>query len=130
MAAYSGRDGVIELSGNTIAEVKDFSITETSNTTPRTVLGDEYERVEPTTKAWSGSVNVFYDPTDSTGQALMSAGSKVSLTLYPVGDTSGLMELSGTVLINDFNVNTSNESLVEASFSFEGDGTLTKTLVA
>jgi hypothetical protein len=127
MAVYSGTNGFVTVGAVTIAETLSFSVNESSGTTPRTVLGDEYDRHIATTKSWSGSIKCFFDDTNTTGQGALLIGATVSLILYPIGNAAGRQRLSGSVIITGLAIgDVNNEGLVEVSFDFQGTGLLTR----
>jgi hypothetical protein len=129
MATYTGKDGIAKIGSNAVAEVRSFSVEETAETVDDTVMGDQWRTKKATLKSWSGSLECFWDPDDTNGQVALAVGSEVTLSLYPEGDESGGIYLTGTAIITGHPVNASLEGLVEASFNFEGSGPLTKETV-
>jgi hypothetical protein len=125
MATVDGNDGVVKVGSNTVAEVTDFSITETVQTKDDTAMGDPWMTKKPGFKSWSGSLTCHWDDTDTTGQGAMTAGSEVTLNLYPEGDTTGDYQLTGSAIITSVGVTNNKDGIVSRSFSFEGNGALT-----
>ena len=125
MAVHKGSEGVVKILTNTVAEVRDWSLEETAETIDSTQLSDSAKTFEVGTTSWSGSVNAFWDETDTNGQGAMSAGASVTLNLYPEGATSGDTFGSGTAIISSISKSGGIDGLVEASFSFQGSGALT-----
>ncbi len=125
MAVHKGSEGVVKILTNTVAEVRDWSLEETAETIDSTQLSDSAKTFEVGTTSWSGSVNAFWDETDTNGQVAMSAGASVTLNLYPEGATSGDTFGSGTAIISSISKSGGIDGLVEASFSFQGSGALT-----
>ena len=125
MAVHKGSEGVVKILTNTVAEVRDWSLEETAETIDSTQLSDAAKTFEVGTTSWSGSVNAFWDETDTNGQVAMSAGASVTLNLYPEGATSGDTYGSGTAIISSISKSGGIDGLVEASFSFQGTGALT-----
>lgn len=130
MAKIKGRDGTVKVGASTIAEIKDWSLEETASTDDGTTINDTHAQRDAGLISWSGSVNCFYDPSDTTGQDYLTAGSTVTLNLYPGGDTSGQEERTGTAIVTSVSTSGQNEGYVEASFSFEGSGVLARGTVA
>ena len=124
MAVHRGSEGVIKVASNTVAEVRDWSLEETAETIDSTELSDSAKTFEVGTTSWSGSLNAFWDETD-TAQTALSAGASVSLALYPEGAGSGDTYGSGTALLSSISKSAGIDGLVEASFSFQGTGALT-----
>ena len=125
MAVHKGSEGVVKILTNTVAEVRDWSLEETAETIDSTQLSDSAKTFEVGTTSWSGSVNAFWDETDTSGQGAMTAGASVTLNLYPEGATSGDTYGSGDAIISSISKSGGIDGLVEASFSFQGTGALT-----
>ena len=130
MANHKGSEGVVKIGTDTIAEVKDWSFDETADTTEDTVMGDAARTRKSTLTSASGSINAFWDETDTNGQAAMSAGSEVALKLYPEGATTGDTFYSVSALITSVSRSATFDGMVEASFSFESNGAVTAATVA
>jgi len=89
MANHKGSEGLVKIGSNTVAEVKDWSLSETADTIEDTTMGDVSRTRKPSLTTASGSLSCFWDETDSTGQIAMQAGSEVALKLYPEGAATG-----------------------------------------
>lgn len=125
MATFNGNAGVVKIGANTVAEVLDFSIDETANTVDDTVLGDSATTHLSGLNSWSGSINCYWDDTDTNGQVALTIGASVSLALLPEGATTGDAQYSGTVTITGISRAVANDSTVTQSFTFTGNGALT-----
>lgn len=125
MGTFDGNNGVVKVGSNTVAEVTDFSITETAQTKDDTAMGDTWKTMKPSFKSFSGSVTCHWDDTDATGQEALTVGAEVTLNLYPEGATTGDDEMSGSVIITSVGVTNSKDGLVTRTFNFEGNGALT-----
>jgi len=125
MANHTGIDGVIKISTNVVAEVRNWSITETADTIEDTTMNDTSRTYQVGLKSWNGSLTAFWDETDTNGQVAMSIGSSVSLDLYPEGATTGDAKYSGTVLITSIGVSVPTNGMVERTIGFQGTGALT-----
>ena len=79
--------------------------------------------------SFSGSIDVFWDETDTAGQGALTVGAEVTLNLYPEGDTAGDTYLSGAAIVTGRSVSSSFDGLVEMSISVQGNGALTQTTV-
>jgi len=122
MANHKGSEGVVKIGTDTIAEVKDWSFDETSDTT---TMGDAARTRQATLTSASGSLNCFWDETDTAGQVAMSAGSEVALKLYPEGATSGDTLYSVQAIITSVSRSATFDGMVESSFSWESNGAVT-----
>lgn len=130
MATHTGSEGSVKVGANAIAEIRSYSIEETADTTEDTTMGDSYRTHKTTLKSWSGSVDVFWDETDTTGQAALVVGSEVTANFYPEGSTSADTYLTGTAIVTSKSISASFDGMVEASISLQGTGALTTGVVA
>lgn len=131
MSNHHGTEGVVKIGANTIAEINDYELNTAASFAEDTVLGDTAKTFNSTAiTEWSGSFNAFWDETDTNGQMACTAGASVTLNLYPEGATAADTYYTGTALITGFSVKAAKgPNLVEASFTFQGTGVLTKTTV-
>lgn len=123
MATYLGQDGVVKIGANAIAEVKSFSVEETGESVEDTAQGDTWRTFKPGLKSFSGTIEAQFDDTDATGQSLLNIGDEPTLILFPMGDNEGI-KLTGNVVITGRSITSELESIVTASFSFQGNGEL------
>jgi len=130
MATHIGNSGSVKIGANVVAEVVDFSLSETANTADDTVIGDSYTSHIAGTLSWSGSISCYWDDTDATGQEAMTAGASVDVHLLPDGATTGDIDFNGSATIVGIERSTANDSIVTASFSFTGNGALTRSVLA
>ena len=130
MATFTGSDGVILVGSDQVAEVRSYSIDETMDTLEDTAMGDTSRTYKTSLKSFSGSADVFFDDTDTSGQGALTVGSEVTLNVQFEGNTSGDHKLSGTVLITGRTISASFDGMVEASISYQGTGALSETTVS
>lgn len=130
MATFSGSDGVILVGANQVAEIRSYSIDETMDTLEDTSMGDTSRTYKASLKTFSGSADVFFDDTDTTGQGALTVGSSVTLNVQMEGNTTGDHKLTGTALITGRTISASFDGLVEASITFQGTGALSETTVS
>jgi len=124
MATFTGKAGVVQTGSNALAEVRSYSITQTGDTTESTSMGDSAKTFEATLTEFSGSVDVFFDDTDTSGQVSLTIGSSFTLNLAPEGTSSGAYKLSGTAIVTDITRTAAHDGLVEMSIAFQGTGAL------
>jgi hypothetical protein len=129
MASHIGRDGIVKVGSNAVAEVKSFSIEETADTVETTKMTDTARTHAVTLTSFSGSVDCFWDETDTSGQGALTNGSSVTLNLYPEGDTTGDTYYTGTALVTGVSRSSSFDGMVEATISVQGTGALTSATV-
>ncbi|MGB0600254.1 MAG: hypothetical protein ACPGLY_26550 [Rubripirellula sp.] len=130
MATFSGSDGVILVGTDQVAEVRSYSIDETMDTLEDTSMGDTSRTYKTSLKSFSGSADVFFDDTDTSGQGALTVGTSATLNIQMEGNTSGDHKLSGTVLVTGRTITASFDGLVEASITFQGTGALTESTVS
>ena len=130
MANHKGSEGVVKVGANTVAEVRDWSLSETADTIEDTTMGDSARTRKAGLTSASGSITAYWDETDTTGQGAMTVGSEVTLNLYPEGATSGDTYATLSAIITEAGVSASFDGMVEATFSFEGNGAVTWGTVA
>ena len=130
MAVHKGSEGYVKVGSSTVAEVQNWSLTETAETIDTSSMGDTARSYVPSLTTASGSVAVRWDETDTSGQGAMTVGSEVTLNLYPEGSDSGDTYATLSAIITEAGVSGSFDGLVEASFSFTANGAVTWGTVA
>jgi predicted secreted protein len=129
MATHKGSEGTVKVGSNAVAEIKSYSIEESADTLEDTSMGDSARTYKPSLSNFSGSLDVFWDETDTNGQGALSIGSEVVLNVYPEGDTTGDTYYTGSAIVTGVSRSASFDGLVEASISVQGNGALTSTTV-
>ncbi len=129
MATHAGSEGTVKSGSNAIAEIRSYSLEETADTLEDTTMGDTSRTYLASLKTFSGSVDVFWDETDTTGQGSFDVGSSVTLAIYPEGDTAGDTYYSGSAIVTGKTITGSFDGMVEATFTLQGTGALTETTV-
>lgn len=126
MATHTGSEGTVKVGSNAIAEIRSYSISEVSDTVEDTALGDTARTYISTLTSFSGSLDVFWDETDTNGQVALSVGSTATLNVYPEGDSSGDNYYTGSIIVTGVDITASFDGMIEASISFQGNGALTR----
>jgi len=129
MATHKGSEGTVKSGANAIAEIRSYTITETADTLEDTTMGDASRTYLASLKTFSGSIECFWDETDTNGQLTLDPGATVTINVYPEGSSTGDKYYSGSVIITERSVTASFDGMVEASFSFQGTGALSETTV-
>jgi predicted secreted protein len=134
MAILTGNQGAIAIDDDTgtpqtVAEVRSYSIETTADTIENSKMGSATRSYVKGLSSFSGSADVYWDPTHFTDAdlnptvgAVGAANKIVTLTIYPVG--SGV-KWQGEVLVTGYSVTGSFDGLIEASISFQGTGAIT-----
>ena len=129
MATHKGSEGTVKSGANAIAEIRSYTITETADVLEDTSMGDSSRTYLASLKTFTGSIECFWDETDTNGQLTLDVGSTVTINIYPEGSTSGDTYYTGSVIITEKSVTASFDGMVEASFSFQGTGALSESTV-
>lgn len=129
MATHKGSEGTVKSGANAIAEIRSYTITQTADTIEDTVMGDSARTYLSSLTSFSGSIECYWDETDTNGQLTLDPGSTVTINVYPEGSSSGDTYYTGSVIITEKSITASFDGMVEASFSFQGTGALTETTV-
>ncbi len=130
MATHTGSEGTVRVgASNDILEIRSYSVEETADTVEDTSMGDSYRTHKTTLKAWTGTVDVFWDETDSTGQGALTVGSEVTVRFMPEGTGGGDAYLSGSAIVTGKTVSASFDGMVESTITLQGTGALTTTTV-
>ena len=129
MATHTGSEGTVKVGSNAIAEIRSFSIEETADTLEDTTMGDTARTYKSSLTSFSGSVDVLWDETDSSGQGALTIGASVTLNLYPEGDAASDTYLTGSAIVTGRSISSSYDGLVEMSITVQGNGALTTTTV-
>ena len=129
MAVHKGSEGTVKVGANAIAEIRSYSLEESADTLETTSMGDTARTYLPSLSTFSGSVDVYWDESDTTGQGALTIGAEITLNVYPEGDTSGDTYYTGSAIVTGVTRNGSFDGMVEASISVQGTGALTSATV-
>lgn len=130
MATHTGSEGTVKVGAtNSILEIRSYSVEETSDTAEDTSMGDGYRTFKTTLKAWTGSVDVFWDELDTTGQGALVVGSEVAVRFMPEGATAGDLYFTGNAIVTGKTVTGSFDGMVESTITLQGTGSLSAATV-
>ena len=130
MSTHKGSEGIVKVGSNSVAEIRSYSIEESADTLEDTSMGDSARTYKPSLTSFSGSLDVFWDETDTSGQGALSIGAEVTLNVYPEGVASGDTYYTGSAIVTGVSRTGAFDGLVEASISVQGNGALTESTVA
>ena len=132
MATHTGSEGTLKVDANTIAEIRSYSLEETADTVEDTSMGDSYRSFKTTLKGWSGSVDVFWDETDTLGQGGLVVGAEATINVFPEGASAGVSEkyYTGTAIVTGKTITGSFDGMVESTITLQGTGALTEATLA
>ena len=129
MATLTGNNGSVTVNGVSLAAVRSFSIEMTRDTVETTVMGQDTRAYINGLSSFSGSADIYFDPTEFDGAEATfnpTAGSvgagAVGVKLYIDENYSSTSDyaFTGNVIITGYTVNSSFDGMVEASISFQG----------
>lgn len=129
MATHAGKLGKVYVGTDQVAEVRNFSIDETADTSEDTSMGDDWKTHLVTLKSWTAACDCWWDETDTNGQQALTTGASVTLNLYPEGNASGATYYTGTATVTSSGRSQALDGVVEQKFQFTGNGALTKSTV-
>ena len=110
-----------------LGEVRSFSIETSLGTIDVSTLATDWKKYLVGQAGWSGSLECFYDPTDSAQADLVNkarAGTLCTVTVQPLGAGVGKTQLSGTCYVTSMSISGATEDAVGLSISFQGTGEL------
>jgi hypothetical protein len=128
MATHTGSEGTIKIGSDTLGEIRSYTLESTGEVIEDTSMGDSARSYKAGLTTFTGSLEVFFDETD-TAQGNLDAGSSVTLEVYPEGATTGDTYYTGTAIVTGRTVTASFDGMVEMSISVQGSGGLTETTV-
>jgi predicted secreted protein len=128
MANHLGREGLIKISSTTVGELRNYSLSNSSDTVEDSVIGDTFRTRKATMRTWSVSGDLYWDETDA-GQLTLTVGASVTVNLYPEGADATDTYYSGGGIVTKFDISAAFDGMVEGSITIEGNGTLSTLTV-
>lgn len=129
MANHTSASGIVKVGGNACAELRTMSFSGNAETIDCTLLTSPAKLYKAGTKSYSGSIECFWDETDTTGQGALLEGSEVTILSLFEGDTSGDYSLSFSAIVESLEISAGIDGMVEASFSYTANGAVTRSTV-
>jgi len=136
---YKGSSGVVKVGTTDMAEVRDWSLTISMDTTEDTVMGDTFRTYKTTLGSASGSINCYWADDDATGQDALSIAKEiessgdgqlsVTLKLYAHEGAGGDF-YTMTALITEESASAAFDGMVERTYSFQATGPVQTDTVA
>tara|TARA_Y100000015_G_scaffold10550_1_gene10051 strand:- start:519 stop:950 length:432 start_codon:yes stop_codon:yes gene_type:complete len=139
---YTGRDGVMQLSGTTLAKVVSFQLQANLETLETTTLNENIRSYTPGISSYTGSATLLYYKDDSnnintsdllnklykTGTTGVSSSDTVELTFRWVDGTDN-NDIKLTAYITSANIGAATGDIVRAEIAFQGTGALATVTV-
>jgi hypothetical protein len=131
MAYATGSDAVIKIGSDTLTQCSAFSIDKTVDNAETSAIGTTSKTFVNTLDSWTGSLELFYDESDTATAAILTAAvgnsAAVSVSFYYEGTAAGVDKyLTGNGLISGISWNGEANGVFTASVSITGNGTLTE----
>jgi hypothetical protein len=132
MTVYSGNSGVAQVGSTpaSITQVTAFSIDEKAQTQSTNAMGGTWETHVTGKLSWEGSIECLSDRSDTNGQVALVIGSSLPFKLYPDGNVTGRLELSGTGTVTGISQGVNQDDANTVTFDVTGNGALTKGVKA
>lgn len=131
MAYATGSDAVIKIGSDTLTQCSAFSIDKTIDNAETSAIGTTSKTFVNTLDSWTGSLELFYDESDTATAAILTAAvgnsAAVSVSFYYEGTAAGVDKyLTGNGLISGISWSGEANGVFTASVTITGNGTLTE----
>ena len=140
---YTGRDGVMQLSGTTLAKVVSFQLQANLETLETTTLNENIRSYTPGISSYTGSATLLYYKDNSnnintsdllnklykTGTTGVSSSDTVELTFRWVDGTDN-NDVKLTAYITSASIGAATGDIVRAEVSFQGTGALSTVTIS
>ncbi|MEC8629879.1 MAG: hypothetical protein VXY73_07295 [Pseudomonadota bacterium] len=131
MGRHLGDNAIVKVDGVELELFMSFDLKENVDVVKVTALNDTSQRYLASNKpGWDGSFTVRKDWA-ATAQAQLRAGTTFTFEGYTEGDGTGKTYVSGTAIVQDWNLSGVGEGTpVDSTFTVMGDGPLNIQVVA
>jgi hypothetical protein len=140
---YTGRDGVLQLGGTTLAKVVSFQLSANLETLETTTLNEHIRSYSPGLAGYSGSATLLYYKADDdtfnttnllnklyrTGTDGVSSSDTVDLTFRWVDGTDN-NDIKLTAYVTSASIGAATGEIVRAEISFQGTGALSRVTIS
>lgn len=140
---YSGRDGVMQLAGTTLAKVVNFQLSSSLETLEVTTLNESIRSYTPGILSYSGNATLLYYKDDDnninttdllnklykTGTTGVSSSDTVELTFRWVDGTDN-NDIKLTAYITSASIGAATGDIVRAEIAFQGTGALSTVTIS
>ena len=140
---YTGRDGVLQLGGTTLAKVVNFQVSSNLETLETTTLNEHIRSYSPGVVGYSGSATLLYYKDGSgninttnvlnklykTGTSGVSSSDTVEMTFRWVDGTDN-NDIKLTAYITSASIGAATGDIVRAEIAFQGTGQLSTVTIS
>jgi predicted secreted protein len=134
MSTYNGRNATVKYGTYTVAEFASWSFDLSNDEIDTTAFGSTWKKSDVGMRGWSLALDGHYDPSDTTGQAMLeaawAAGSLVSTlfvyidnTHYWTPDVTTDSDAGGRV--TSYAINQAHDAVAGISMTLAGSGPIT-----
>ena len=117
-----------------LTNARDWSIETSRNTIDVSTIGTEWKEFLSGQITATGSVNLLYDPEDTTASSTvensMWVGTPLTFYVRPEGSETGKVQYSFSALVTGWNISAATEDAIVVAVSFQGTGAITKGTVS
>ena len=129
MANHTGVDGLVQAGGNTVAELTSWTLSASAEVIDATLLTSTSKVTKAGSKSYTGSVEMFWDESDTAQTSIVEAA-EVTFLFLPEGNTSGDVSWSVSGIVDSLEFGAAVDGMVTASASFASNGALTRATVS
>ena len=129
MANHTGVDGLVQAGGNTIAELTSWTLSASGEVIDATLLTSTSKVTKAGTKSYTGSVEMFWDESDTAQTSIVEAA-EVTFLFLPEGNSTGDVSWSVSGIVDSLEFGAAVDGMVTASASFASNGALTRGTVS
>lgn len=130
MATIVGHDGAVIMQGNAVAAVRNFTVDITADTIETTTMGADSRTYVRGPATYSGSVDVFFDPDQFSGNVHFNPTSgtvgqnNFSGKFYLVEGGTDTVFWCNSMVVTGYSINSTMDGLVEATLAIQGSGNI------
>lgn len=129
MANHTGVDGLVQAGGNTVAELTSWTLSASGEVIDATLLTSTSKVTKAGTKSYTGSVEMFWDESDTAQTSIVEAA-EVTFLFLPEGNSTGDVSWSVSGIVDSLEFGAAVDGMVTASASFASNGALTRGTVS
>jgi len=135
MGYFRGKDGVVSVASNAVAQLSDWTLNIEGTAIDVTVIGNDWKQTVQGSRGWNASVNGFIDMSDTNGQRDMinniisdaEDGTVDSSVRFEAQENAGTADgyFYGSAVITAISVNNpGNDDVIRVSMTLTGHGQL------
>lgn len=126
MAVRTGLVGLVKTGTDTVSNLNSWTLDANFEMLDTTSFGEAWNTNTPGVGAWTGSATGLYNDDDTNGQAALETAflAKTAITLKLYVDSTNYY--TGSAWIDKLNIGDDAKGLCKVTFSFTGNGALSK----